>query len=310
MRGLSTYLLKRLVASVVTLLGVIFVLVALVQFLPGDPARVIAGLRATPAQVARVRDEMGLDDSVFVQYWRFLENLAQGNLGVSVRTGDSVAAEIWARLPFTLELAVLGTLIGTVAGITLGVIAATHKDKWTDSFVSMIGVVGISMPVYWLGIILILVFAVWLHVLPASGASSLTSVILPSFTLGVFSMAIVARMTRSTMIDELGQDFVRTVRAKGVVERVVIYKHALRNAFVPILTVIGLQFGTLLGGAVLTETVFSWPGIGRLLVDSISARDFPMVQGIIFVFAAMFIVVNVITDLLYTVVDPRVRLYG
>ena len=310
MRGLSTYLLQRLVASVVTLLGVIFVLVALVQFLPGDPARVIAGLRATPAQVARVRDEMGLDDSVFVQYWRFLENLAQGNLGVSVRTGDSVAAEIWARLPFTLELAVLGTLIGTVAGITLGVIAATHKDKWTDSFVSMIGVVGISMPVYWLGIILILVFAVWLHVLPASGASGLTSLILPSFTLGVFSMAIVARMTRSTMIDELGQDFVRTVRAKGVVERVVIYKHALRNAFVPILTVIGLQFGTLLGGAVLTETVFSWPGIGRLLVDSIIARDFPMVQGIIFVFAAMFIVVNVITDLLYTVVDPRVRLYG
>jgi len=292
------------------LLGVIFVLVALVQFLPGDPARVIAGLRATPAQVARVRDEMGLDDSVFVQYWRFLENLAQGNLGVSVRTGDSVAAEIWARLPFTLELAVLGTLIGTIAGITLGVIAATHKDKWTDSFVSMIGVVGISMPVYWLGILLILIFAVWLHVLPASGASSLTSLILPSFTLGVFSMAIVARMTRSTMIDELGQDFVRTVRAKGVVERVVIYKHALRNAFVPILTVIGLQFGTLLGGAVLTETVFSWPGIGRLLVDSISARDFPMVQGIIFVFAAMFIVVNVITDLLYTVVDPRVRLYG
>lgn len=310
MRGLSTYLLKRLVASVVTLLGVIFVLVAIVQFLPGDPARVIAGLRATPAQVARVRDEMGLDDSVFVQFWRFLEHLAQGNLGVSVRTGDSVAAEIWARLPFTLELAVLGTLIGTVAGITLGVIAATHKDKWTDSFVSMIGVAGISMPVYWLGIILILVFAVWLHVLPASGASSLKSLILPSFTLGVFSMAIVARMTRSTMIDELGQDFVRTVRAKGAVERVVIYKHALRNAFVPILTVIGLQFGTLLGGAVLTETVFAWPGIGRLLVDSISARDFPMVQGIIFVFAAMFIVVNVITDLLYTVVDPRVRLYG
>lgn len=310
MSGLSTYLLKRLAASVATLLGVIFVLVALVQFLPGDPARVIAGLRATPAQVARVRDEMGLDDSVFVQYWRFLENLAQGNLGVSVRTGDSVAAEIWARLPFTLELAVLATLIGTLAGITLGVIAATHKDKWTDSFVSMIGVVGISMPVYWLGIILILIFAVWLHVLPASGAASLKSLILPSFTLGVFSMAIVARMTRSTMIDELGQDFVRTVRAKGVVERVVIYKHALRNAFVPILTVIGLQFGTLLGGAVLTETVFAWPGIGRLLVDSISARDFPMVQGIIFVFAAMFIVVNVITDLLYTVVDPRVRLYG
>lgn len=310
MSGLLTYLLKRLVASVVTLLGVVFVLVVAVQFLPGDPARVIAGLQATPDQVQRIREEMGLDDSVFVQYWRFLENLANGNLGVSVRTGDSVAAEIWARLPYTLELAFFGTLIGAVAGITLGVVAAIHKDKWTDSIVSMIGVMGISMPVYWLGILLIMLFAVTLKVLPASGASTLQSLVLPSVTLGVFSMAIVARMTRSTMIEELGQDYVRTVRAKGAAERLVVYKHALRNSSIPILTVIGLQFGTLLGGAVLTETVFAWPGIGRLLVDSISARDFPMVQGIIFVFAAMFIVVNVVTDLLYTVVDPRVRLYG
>lgn len=244
------------------------------------------------------------------QYWRFLENLAHGNLGVSARTGDSVAAEIWARLPYTLELAFFGTLIGAVAGITLGVVAAIHKDKWTDSVVSMIGVMGISTPVYWLGILLIMLFAVTLKVLPASGASTLQSLVLPSVTLGVFSMAIVARMTRSTMIEELGQDYVRTVRAKGAAERLVVYKHALRNSSIPILTVIGLQFGTLLGGAVLTETVFAWPGIGRLLVDSISARDFPMVQGIIFVFAAMFIVVNVVTDLLYTVVDPRVRLYG
>lgn len=310
MKGLATYLLKRLVASIVTLLGVIFVLVALIQFLPGDPARVIAGLRATPAQVARIRDQMGLDDSVLAQFWRFLDHLAHGNMGVSARTGDGVVSEIWARLPFTLELAFLGTLVGIVAGITLGVIAATHKDTWTDSIVSIVGVMGISMPVYWLGILLIMLFAVTLNVLPASGASSLRSLILPSITVGVFSMAIVARMTRSTMIDELGQDYVRTVRAKGVVEGLVVYKHALRNAFVPILTVIGLQFGTLLGGAVLTETVFAWPGIGRLLVDSIVARDYPMVQGIIFVFAAMFIVVNVITDLLYTVVDPRVRLYG
>lgn len=310
MRGLSTYLVGRLAASIVTLLGVIFVLVALIQLLPGDPARVIAGLRADPAEVERIRQRMGLDDSVPVQYWRFLDHLAHGNMGISARTGDSVVAEILARLPFTIELAFLGTLIGVIAGISLGVISATHKDKLTDSVVSMVGVMGISMPVYWFGILLIMLFAVNLKVLPASGASSLQSLILPSVTLGVFSMAIVARMTRSTMIDELGQDYVRTVRAKGVGERIVIYKHALRNAFVPILTVIGLQFGTLLGGAVLTETVFAWPGIGRLLVDSISARDYPMVQGIIFVFAAMFIVVNVITDLLYTVVDPRVRLYG
>lgn len=309
MRGLATYLLGRFVASIVTLLGVVLVLVVLIQFLPGDPARVIAGLQATPAQVERIRQQMGLDDPVPVQYWTFLNHLAHGNMGISARTGDSVVSEIAARFPFTLELAILGTIFGVVFGILLGVVAATHKDKWTDSIVSMVGVMGISMPVYWLGILLIMLFAVKLKVLPVSGASSLDSLVLPTVTLGVFSMAIIARMTRSTMIDELGEDYVRSVRAKGVRERLVVYKHALRNAFVPILTVIGLQFGTLLGGAVLTETVFSWPGIGRLLVDSISARDYPMVQGIIFVFAAMFIVVNIITDLLYTVVDPRVRLY-
>ncbi|MGH3504536.1 MAG: ABC transporter permease [Nocardioidaceae bacterium] len=309
MKGLLAYLLRRLLASIVTLLGVIFVLVALIQVLPGNAARVIAGLRATPAQVERIREQMGLDKPLPVQYWRFLDNLLHGNMGVSARTGDGVASDIAARLPYTLELAIFGTIIGVIAGIILGTIAATHKGKWTDSFVSMVGVAGISMPVYWLGILLIVLFAVKLKLLPASGASSLQSLILPSVTLGVFSMAIIARMARSTMIDELERDYARTIRAKGVVERAVVYKHALRNAFVPILTVIGLQFGTLLGGAVLTETVYSWPGIGRLLITSINSRDYPMVEGIVFVFAAMFIIVNMITDLLYTVVDPRVRLY-
>lgn len=302
-------MVRRVVASVITLLGVGLVLVVLVQLLPGDPARVIAGLRASEEEVERIRQMMGLDQPVLVQYWRFIDHLLHGNMGVSARTGDSVVSEIMARLPFTLELAFLGTLIGVVAGIVLGVIAATHKDGWIDSLVSAVGVMGISMPVYWLGILLIMLFAVKLQVVPASGAGSLSSLILPSLTLGVFSMAIISRMTRSNMLDVLGRDYVRTVRAKGLVERVVVYKHALRNAFVPILTVIGLQFGTLLGGAVLTESVFSWPGIGRLLVDSISARDYPMVQGIVFTFAAMFIVVNIITDLLYTIVDPRVSLY-
>lgn len=310
MRGFWVYLARRLAASVVTLLGVGLVLVALVQVLPGDPARVIAGMEASNAEVLRIRRMMGLDEPVLVQYLRFLEHLVHGNLGVSARTGNPVTVEIWARLPFTLELAILGTLFGVVAGVLLGVVAATHREGWLDSLVSAVGVMGISMPVYWLGILLIMLFAVNLKVLPASGAASLSSLVLPSLTLGVFSMAIVSRMTRSNMLDVLGRDYIRTVRAKGLVERIVVYKHALRNAFVPILTVIGLQFGSLLGGAVLTESVFAWPGLGRLLVDSINSRDFPMVQGIVFTFAAMFIVVNIITDLLYTVVDPRVRLYG
>ncbi|MQA82915.1 MAG: ABC transporter permease subunit [Streptosporangiales bacterium] len=310
MRGFWVYLARRLAASVVTLLGVGLVLVALVQVLPGDPARVIAGMQASNDEVLRIRQMMGLDEPVLVQYLRFLEHLVHGNLGVSARTGNPVTAEIWARLPFTLELAILGTLFGVVAGVLLGVVAATHREGWLDSLVSAVGVMGISMPVYWLGILLIMLFAVNLKVLPASGAATLSSLVLPSLTLGVFSMAIVSRMTRSNMLDVLGRDYIRTVRAKGLVERIVVYKHALRNAFVPILTVIGLQFGSLLGGAVLTESVFAWPGLGRLLIDSINSRDFPMVQGIVFTFAAMFIVVNIITDLLYTVVDPRVRLYG
>jgi peptide/nickel transport system permease protein len=302
-------MMRRLLASVVTLLGVIFVLVTLFKFVPGDPARIIAGLQATPAQVEAIRKTMGLEQSVFVQFWEFLEKLLHGNMGVSARTGSSVISEIGQRLPYTLELAVFGTLFGVVFGILLGVLAATHKGKVTDTISSMVGVMGISMPVYWLGILLILVFSVQLKLLPIGGAASLQSLIMPTITLGVFSMALVSRMTRSTMLDSLMQDYVRTARAKGVNARVVVYKHALRNAFIPVLTVIGLQFGTLLGGAVLTETVFAWPGLGRLLVDSINARDFPMVQGIVLTFAAMFIVVNIITDLLYSVVDPRVRLY-
>lgn len=308
MSGFLAYLLRRLFAAAITLLGVIAVLVFMFQVLPGKPARVIAGPMASAAQVEKIRHSMGLDQPVTVQYWRYLENIAHGNLGVSPRTGNSVLSEISSRLPYTLALAVLGTLLGVVFGIPLGILAATHKDRWVDFMGSMIGVMGISMPVYWTGILLIVFFGVVFKLLPVSGADTWASYVLPSITLGVFSMAIVSRMTRSTMLETLDQDYVRTVRGKGVREIVAI-RHALRNAFIPILTVISLQFGTVLGGAVLTETIFSWPGIGRLLVTSIQARDFPMVEGIVLVFAAMFIIVNLVTDLLYTVIDPRVKLY-
>jgi ABC-type dipeptide/oligopeptide/nickel transport system permease component len=306
--GFLTYLTRRLAAAVITLLGVILVMVLLVRALPGDAARVIAGLQATPEQVEQVRLSMGLDQPVPIQYWRYLDNVAHGSLGMSARFGTTVLSEIGHRRPYTVVLAVCGTLFGAIFGIALGVLAATHKGRWVDAFGSMLGVAGISMPVYWLGILLIVLFSVQLRLLPIGGADTLSSLVMPTITLGVFSMAVVSRMTRSTMLDTLDQDYVRTVRAKGVAEWVAV-RHALRNAFIPILTVIGLQFGTLLGGAVLTETVFSWPGIGQLLVQSINNRDFPLVQGIVFVFAAMFIVLNIITDLLYSVVDPRVRLY-
>jgi peptide/nickel transport system permease protein len=300
---------RRLAASAVTLLGVAFIVVALGRLLPGDPARVIAGLQASEREVERIRDQLGLDQSLFTQFGVFLGQLVQGDMGTSARTGAPVASEILARLPFTVELAVLGTTLGAVLGILLGVTAATHRGRWPDHILSSLAVMGVSTPVYWLGLLLIIVFSVNLQWLPAAGAENLSSLILPTFTLGVFSVALVSRMTRANMLEVLGQDYVRAAEAKGVGDRVVVYKHALRNAFIPVLTVIGLQFGNLLGGAVLTESVFGWPGIGRLLVDSIFSRDLPMVQGIVFTYAVMFIIVNIITDLLYTVVDPRVRLY-
>lgn len=309
MRGLALYMSRRLAASAVTLLGVAFIVVALGRLLPGDPARVIAGLQASQQEVERIRDQLGLDQSLFTQFGVFLGQLVQGDMGTSARTGAPVASEILARLPFTVELAVMGTALGAVLGILLGVTAATHRGRWADHLLSSLAVMGVSTPVYWLGLLLIIVFSVNLQWLPAAGAENLSSLILPTFTLGVFSVALVSRMTRANMLEVLGQDYVRAAEAKGVGNRAVVYKHALRNAFIPVLTVIGLQFGNLLGGAVLTESVFGWPGIGRLLVDSIFSRDLPMVQGIVFTYAVMFIIVNIITDLLYTVVDPRVRLY-
>jgi peptide/nickel transport system permease protein len=302
-----TYIARRLAVSVVTLLGVTVIAFGLVQMLPGDPARTIAGLLASDEDVERIRTRMGLDEPLLVQYGQFVSRLVTGDLGESARTRRPVTTEIGARLPKTIELAAAGTIIGSVLGIFAGVVAARFRNRFLDHSVSMGSLIGISMPVYWLGLLLIMVFAVNLGWLPAAGADRRTSIILPAFTIGLFTMALVARMTRSSMLEVLEQDFVRTAFSKGVADRNVVYRHALRNAFIPVLTVIGIQFGSLLGGAVLTEFVFAWPGIGRLLVDSIFARDFPVVQGIIIVFALMFIVVNLVVDILYSYVNPKIQ---
>jgi peptide/nickel transport system permease protein len=308
MSGLLQYLARRVGVSVVSLLGVALVVVLLPRLLPGDPARIIAGLLATQEEVERIRENLGLNDPIPVQYGQFVSNLFTGDLGVSARNGQPVAGEIFARLPATLTLALAGTLIGSVLGIMFGVVAAVRRATRIDHLVSFVSVLGISIPVYWLGLMLIILFAVNLGWLPASGAEEPTSLILPATVIGVFFMALVARMTRGTMLDVLDQDYVRTARAKGVAERRVVYQHALRNAFIPVVTVIGLQFGQLLGGAVLTESVFAWPGIGRLLVEAIAARDFPIVQGIVIVYAVVLIAINLIVDLLYSVIDPRISL--
>jgi ABC-type dipeptide/oligopeptide/nickel transport system permease component len=279
----------------------------MVRLLPGDPARVIAGLLASEDEVTAVRRQLGLDRALYVQYGRFLVRAVHGDLGLSARTSEPVVREIMARLPATLKLALISTLLATCLGVVSGVVAATHLYSGFDYLVSLATLFGVSMPVYWLGLILIIVFAVQLNWLPAAGADEPGSFVLPSLTLASFSVALVARMTRSTMLEVLGQEFVRTARAKGLREYLVVYRHALRNALIPIITAVGLQFGALLGGAVLTESVFGWPGMGQLLVESIFARDYPMVQGIVLMFSALFILTNFLVDLSYVFIDPRIH---
>ena len=301
------YIVQRLVASGLTLLGVSCIIFLMVRLLPGDPARVIAGLLASEEDVVMIRRQLALDQPLHVQYGRFLVHAGRGDLGLSARTSEPVMREIARRLPATLQLALISTLLATGCGVLAGVLAATRLYSGLDYLVSLVTLCGVSMPVYWLGLLLIIVFAVQLNWLPAAGAEEPGSAILPSLTLASFSVALVARMTRSTMLEVLGQDFVRTARAKGLREYAVVYHHALRNALIPIITAVGLQFGALLGGAVLTETVFGWPGMGQLLVESIFARDYPMVQGIVLVFSALFILTNFLVDLSYVLIDPRIH---
>jgi peptide/nickel transport system permease protein len=306
-KGTTAHIVRTLLLSLITLFGVSVLIFLMLRVLPGDPARVLAGLNASEEQVGRLRDQLGLDDSLLSQYWAFISNLFQGDLGQSARTSRPVVDEIAVRLPATLILAVVATVIGSIVGVTAGVIAAVRRNSILDHAISSVAMMGVSMPVYWLGLLLILLFAVTLGWLPAAGSGEPLSIVLPAVTLAAFSTALISRMTRASMLEVLGQDYIRTAEAKGAPPRRVIIRHGLRNAFIPVLTVISLQFGALLGGAVLTETVFGWPGIGRLLVDSIGARDFAVVQGVVLVYAAAFILLNVIVDVLYVVVDPRIR---
>jgi ABC-type dipeptide/oligopeptide/nickel transport system permease component len=303
------YLAQRFVASVVTLLGVSLIVFLMLRLLPGDPARIIAGLLASEEDIARIRTDLGLDQPLHVQYAIFVARLARGNLGVSARTSQPVVEELKPRLASTLRLALVSAGLAAGLGVLAGTLAATRPYSGFDYTLSLATLFGVSMPVYWLGLMLIIVFAIHLNWLPAAGSEGAASIILPALTLAAFSVALIARMTRSSMLEVLRQDFVRTARAKGLGERLVVARHALKNALIPIITVIGLQFGALLGGAVLTESVFGWPGMGQLLVESIFSRDYPMVQGIVLVFSALFILTNLLVDLCYAVIDPRIH-YG
>lgn len=301
------YILKRLFLLIPVLLGVSLLVFTIMYLTPGDPAQLILGENAPKAAIEALREQMGLNDSFFMQYFRFVKNALMGDFGRSYTTGREVFNEIFQRFPNTLVLAILGVFISVIIGIPIGIISATRQYSFLDSFSMVFALLGVSMPVFWLGLMLILTFSVHLRLLPSGGFEGLSSIILPALTLGVGSAAIVTRMTRSSMLEVIRQDYIRTARAKGVAEKNVINKHALKNALIPIITVVGLQFGSLLGGAVLTESVYSWPGVGRLMVEAIRQKDTPTVLAAVIFLATAFSVVNLLVDLLYAFADPRIK---
>ncbi len=307
--SLGVYILRRLGLAVPTLLGVTLIVFLLVRLIPGDPARVISGLLASEEEVQRLRVELGLDRPIYVQYAIFLGRLAQGDLGLSAATRAPVIEEIAMRMRPTALLALSSITVATTVGLSAGVVSATRQYSALDYLVMSVALFGVSIPVFWLGLMLMLLFSVYLQLLPAGGYGGPAHFVLPTVALAAFSVAIIARMTRSSLLETFNQDYVRTAHAKGVPHRGVILRHALKNALIPIVTVIGLQFGALLGGAILTETTFAWPGMGRLLVSAIAARDYAVIQGIVLAFAAIFTLVNLAVDLLYAYVDPRIH-YG
>ncbi len=300
------FILRRLILAVPVVLGVTFVVMLTIELIPGDPVTLMLGEHATPEAVAKVRESLGLDKPLVVRYVRYLGNLAHGDLGRSIREGRQVSQELADVWPATLELTVAALVIAVVAGVSAGVISAVWPNSLFDASARLGSLFGLSMPIFWTGLSLIVLFSLWLQWLPVGGTGSVRHLILPAVTLALPSLAMVARMTRSSVLEVLREDYIRTARAKGLRETLVVLKHGLRNACIPIVTLIGLQVGQLLGGAVLTETVFAWPGLGRLIVRAIFARDYILLQGAILVFSVAFVVINLLVDLSYASIDPRV----
>ncbi len=304
---MRTYVLRRLAQSALTLLGVSVLVFVILRVLPGDPARMLLPDGAPESAVAELNRQLGLREPLVVQYGLFLSSVARGDFGQSFQYRAPALRVVLERLPATVQLTLAAMLITVAAGVSLGIFTAVRRGTRYDVAGTIVAVLGQSLPNFWLGIMLILLFGVALRWLPTSGFAGWTSLVLPAVTLAAFPTALVARLTRSSMLEILNRDYIRTGRAKGLAERSVVFRHALRNAAIPVLTVIGLQIGALLGGAVITESIFAWPGMGKLIVDAIFFRDFPVVQTVLILSATVFVVINLVVDLLYTVIDPRIR---
>jgi len=314
--GLPAYALRRLLLAVPVLFGVSVLVFAVLHLAPGDPAAIMLGAQATKEDVVRLHRDLGLEQPLVVQYVRWMGHVLQGDLGRSIPLGRAVLPEVLLRFKATLVLTAGALLIAILLGLSAGIVSAVKQYTWLDRISMGVAVTGVSLPVFWTGIMLILLFALQLRWFPSSGMSSpygsgvadvLWHLVLPAVTLGTASAAALARLTRSSVLEIIRQDYVRSARAKGLAERAVIARHVLKNAINPIITVLGLQVGFLLGGAILTETVFSWPGLGSMMVRAIQARDYPLVQGGVLLIATTFVLVNLVVDLLYAVFDPRIR---
>ncbi len=305
---MAAYIVRRVLFSILILWGVITIVFVVLRLIPADPAQLILGSDATQDEIDALRAQMGLDQPLFVQYGAYLADLVRLDFGESYRLQRDAMELVLERLPATLELAFASLALALVVGLPAGVIAALRVNKLSDRIVSVLSLLSQSLPSFWLGIVFILIFARTFQVLPSGGTGSIAHMVLPAVTLALPFLAILTRMTRSGLLEVIHEGYIQTARAKGLRERVVIFPHAIRNALIPIVTIVGLQFGQLLGGAVIVETVFSWPGVGRMLIDAIGQRDYNVVQAAIILIATGFVVINLVVDLLYGYLDPRVRL--
>lgn len=304
---MGRFLIRRFLLMVPVLLGVVTLVFSLIHLVPGDPVQIMLGEGAQSNDVELLRQKLGLDRPILEQYTTYLKNLSRGDLGVSFRFGEPVEQIILTRYPATIELAILSLIVGLMIAVPAGISAATSPGKWLDRGITTLTLLGISLPNFALGPLVIILFSITLGWLPVSGRAGVSSYVLPAMTLGFSLSAILTRMVRASMIEELQEDYVKTARAKGLPESKVLLKHALKNSLIPVVTVLGLQFGTLLAGAIITESIFSWPGLGRLTVQAINSRDYPLVQGCILMIALTYVLVNLLTDLTYGFLDPRIK---
>ncbi len=302
------YITKRIVEVIPTLIIVVTFVFFFVRMIPGDPAQMVAGAQATQEDIEVIREELGLNESIPTQYVNYVTGLFKGDLGTSLRTKRPVTTEISNRYANTVKLTLVSLLWSSIVGILLGVWSGKNRSKWQDYTGMTLAVSGISLPSFWIGFMLIIVFGVNLKWFPTTGADSLKSLVLPAITLGTSVAAVVARFTRSSLIEVLKEDYIRTARAKGIKEKIVVWKHAFRNSMISVVTVIGLQFGFLLGGSVITESVFAYPGLGSLLIESVNYRDYPAIQSLILIFSLHFIVINLLVDILYAMLNPEIQL--